>query len=340
MMQAISLKDLLALTTAAAISAAAPAAFAQKAAAAQVLFDEGMKLMGKGQFAAACPKLKSAQNLDPGMATQFRLAECYERLGSTASAWALYVEVAEAARAAKSPDREAFARKRAKALEPRLSRMTITVTADLRDLDGLTIRRDGVPIEKPLWGTAVPVDPGEHAILATAPGKKAWQGRRVVGEPASNLEVTIAPLEDLPSAPRVPPSVPPLETSTRRSPWPAIALVAGAVASAGAGVGLLLLASQKNKDLLVLDRQIVNSGQSCVNFPDASCETLLGTARSIDTFRSLSIGTFVGAGILALGGFTYLLWPMPKSKTTMRLEVHAAPVFSERQVSMVIWGSF
>jgi hypothetical protein len=30
---------------------------AEKAAVAQVLFDEGMKLMGSGQFAAACPKL-------------------------------------------------------------------------------------------------------------------------------------------------------------------------------------------------------------------------------------------------------------------------------------------
>src|SRR5689334_22228130 len=61
-----------------------------KAAAAQVLFDEGMRLMSRGDAREACPKLAEAQRLDPGMATQFRLAECYEKTGRRASAWALF----------------------------------------------------------------------------------------------------------------------------------------------------------------------------------------------------------------------------------------------------------
>ncbi len=67
------------------------AAFAQtaaeRAAAAQVLFDDALKLTNAGRYAEACPKFKSAQDLDPGMATQFRLADCYEHIGKTASAW-------------------------------------------------------------------------------------------------------------------------------------------------------------------------------------------------------------------------------------------------------------
>ncbi len=59
--------------------------------------------------------------------------------------------------------------------------MTITVPPTLTSLEGLQVKRDGVLIEKTLWGIAVPVDPGEHAISATAPGKKPGKGRASSG---------------------------------------------------------------------------------------------------------------------------------------------------------------
>src|SRR4051794_17555175 len=73
---------------------------AEKAAAAQVLFDDAMQLVKKGKATEACPKLEESQRLDPAMATQFRLAECYQQTGRIASAWSVFIEVADSAKQA------------------------------------------------------------------------------------------------------------------------------------------------------------------------------------------------------------------------------------------------
>ncbi|MEO5725801.1 MAG: hypothetical protein ABI134_29835 [Byssovorax sp.] len=141
--------------------------------AAQTAFDDGMKLLDKGKTAEACPKLEESQRLDPAMGTQFRLAECWEKLGRTASAWALFRQVASEAQAAGRADRATVSVARAAALEPRLTRILILVAPSAR-VPGLIVRRDGAVVEEALWGRGVAVDPGDHLISATAPGKKSW----------------------------------------------------------------------------------------------------------------------------------------------------------------------
>src|SRR5262245_22877251 len=59
---------------------------------------EGKALLDAGKPAQALPFLEEAERLDPGMLSEFRLAECYEMLGRTASAYTLFLKVAEAAR--------------------------------------------------------------------------------------------------------------------------------------------------------------------------------------------------------------------------------------------------
>jgi hypothetical protein len=87
---------------------------------AEALFDEGRKLMAAGKFADACPKFEASQELDPGVGTMLNLADCYEKTGRTASAWAEFRETVSAAHNAGSRDREEIARGRANDLEQKL----------------------------------------------------------------------------------------------------------------------------------------------------------------------------------------------------------------------------
>src|SRR5690606_20322272 len=40
--------------------------------------------------------------------------------------------------------------------------------------EGLTITRDGVLVDPAAWDIPVPVDPGDHEILASAPDRITW----------------------------------------------------------------------------------------------------------------------------------------------------------------------
>src|SRR5688572_1601938 len=101
----------------------APIAAQTDKAAAEALFREGMKLSKQGNHAQACPKLEESQRLEPSLGVQYYLADCFEKIGRTASAWANFVEVANKARLSGETAKEQTARKRAEELEPKLSRL-------------------------------------------------------------------------------------------------------------------------------------------------------------------------------------------------------------------------
>jgi hypothetical protein len=139
-------------------------------AAAEALFDEARRLMADKHFAEACPKLEASQRLDPGVGTMLNLADCYEKSGKTASAWAQFRDTISAARKAGSLDREEIARTRARELEPKLSYLTIVTWQGQEVL----VLRDGNTVDSAMLGTPIPVDPGTHEITASAEGKRRW----------------------------------------------------------------------------------------------------------------------------------------------------------------------
>ena len=281
-------------------SARADATLADKAAA-QTLFDEGRKLMAAGKLTEACPKLAESQKLDPGVGTQFHLADCYERTGQTASAWAGFLDAASAARSMGQADREKVAKERAAALAPRLSKLTIT--SSVVSLAGLEIKRDGAAVGRALWGTAVPVDPGSHMIEATAPGKKAWRSTvKVEGDNASVI-VAVPALEDAPVETQATPSLGastdlPPEGKTRRT----IALVVGGVGVVGLGIGTAFALQAKAK--------YDDSLPSCPtdkNICSAQGVSLRDDARTAGNVATVAIGA--GAAALVAGAILFLTAP-------------------------------
>ncbi len=174
-------------------------------AAADALFDAARDLMKQQRYAEACPKFADSERLDPGTGTLLNLGRCYALNGQTASAWTTYREAAARARAEGQAEREALAREEAAKLEPKLTRVVIQVSEEARAA-GVTVLRDGEELPKTLWGVPTPMDPGEHTMEATAPGKAPRTATfRVEGEGAT-VSVVVPPLSDRTPAPPTDPS--------------------------------------------------------------------------------------------------------------------------------------
>lgn len=325
----------LAALLALAVTFASPLAFARTDAekAAQVLFVDGMKLMGTRRYAEACPKLAQSQELDPGMGTQFRLAECYEKLGRLASAYDQFTAVGDAARAAKKPDREGVARQRAAALEGKLAKLTITVPAAVAGLDGVKVTRDGAPMDRRLWGTAIPVDSGEHTVNVEATGKKPWEGKATATE-AAQVSVSVPPLEALaPVAPPPPPA---------RSLVPAIALGVGGALGLAVGGAFVGLRAGKVSDAHALHDKISAAHGDCLGGAKSKfakdCSALAGATAGGDTFGTASVIGFAVGGAAIAGMTTYLLLPAPKPGPSAFLRW--SPVAAAGEGGLVVWGAF
>lgn len=182
-----------------ALLAAAPSASAQVSAedrvAAESLFGDARRAMLAGDYAQACPKLEASRRLEPGVGTTLNLADCYEKLGRTASAWAEFKSAAAEAQRLGDGLRKATALERAAALEPKLSRLRIDV-AD----PSMSVFRDGEALSDALLGSAIPVDPGTLRLEARATGKRAWTRDVIIAGEGAQVTVEIPALEDEPLA--------------------------------------------------------------------------------------------------------------------------------------------
>src|SRR5262245_61804481 len=112
-------------------------------AAARTLFSEARELAAQDKHEQACPKFQASYRLRASMGALFNLADCWEHVARTASAWAAFLDVAAMARRAGEWERERVAQDRATALEPKLARITITVSDSTA---GLKVERDKVVV--------------------------------------------------------------------------------------------------------------------------------------------------------------------------------------------------
>lgn len=299
--------------------------------AAQEFFVQAMRLMQAKKYADACEKFAQSQELDPGMGTQFRLAECYEKLGRLATAYEQYLAVADAAREAGKKDRETVARKRADALEPRVARLTIVISPALLEVPGLEVLRDGTVLPKELWGTPSYIDPGDHVVIIKATGRLPLESK-LWAEGAARLVVNITSLEKPP-----PVAAPP------RSKTPAIFMAAGGGLGVLLGATFLGIRAAKISDAEDLRDTIKGAGGHCrvdraPQFAD-QCASLSSATSTGDALGTASIFSFaLGAGALGAAG-VYLLWPDPKAQQTGK-NVFIVPTVTPNYSGLTVLGSF
>jgi hypothetical protein len=177
---------------------AAPAA-AQNAAA-EALFNQGRDLMKQKKFAEACEKFQDSHELDPSVGALLNLADCREKNGQIASAWAAFREAASLARQRSDKRREQTAMENAKKLEGRLSYLVIEVPDEAR-VDGMILRRNGETVVSALWDEKVPVDPGKYVIRVEAPGYRPAELEVDVEPRGGEARAQVPPLEPAPQAP-------------------------------------------------------------------------------------------------------------------------------------------
>ncbi|HEU4536730.1 MAG TPA: hypothetical protein VFS00_21540 [Polyangiaceae bacterium] len=190
-----------------ACAAATPAARTAHAdpAGAEALFQDGRRLLQQGEIDEACELLTESQRLDPSSGTLINLADCHERQGKTATAWAEFLGASRLAVLQKNATRAEEAGRRAARLEPRLSYMTVRVAAPP---PGLKVLRDGEPMYGVQQGARLPVDPGVHLLVAEAPGYQTLRLSVSVKPDGDHARVWIPPLWDERSGPSAPPGVP------------------------------------------------------------------------------------------------------------------------------------
>lgn len=267
---------------------------------AEKLFNDAIGLVSAGKYADACPKFEESQKLDPALGTQFDLADCYEHTGKKGSARRLFIEVANAAKAAGKSEREKSARERAAALDAIAPRLTIAVAPWAADAH-LEISVDGVSLPAPSWNHPQVLDAGKHTVAASAPGKKPFDAQIVLQDGKSS-EVKIPELESEPIAPLpvvIKPDEKPIDQGSGQRRTAVIAGgvgVVGVVVGAGAGVLSLMKHGQaKGK---------------CPDFsacPDAQGRSDWNTATDAGTVST--IGFLAGGVGLAAGAVLYFTAP-------------------------------
>jgi serine/threonine-protein kinase len=319
-------------------------ATADEKVAAEALFDEGKRLLSEGQLAPACEKLESSQRIDPAVGTLLYLAECYEKSGRTASAWATFREASSAARASGQLDRARIGQERATKLESRLVKLTIRVEGDNASIEGFQVKRRGELVPKGLWGVPIPVDPGEQLIEASAPGYQPYSQRVSVDKqpgtatiPALTKLVTVEPAAPSAPPPPVSPVVPATAPPPAEAPPPSnaqatVGVTIGIVGLVGIGAGTYfgLRAKSKNTDAV---------NNHCPKTPICNDQDGVTLSDQAGQAAVLSNITFSVGGTALVAG-TILLLTAPSKPRKSGLDFHVVPVAGAREMGASVEGSF
>jgi hypothetical protein len=181
-----------------ALTRQAPSLAADPVTAAQLAFDEGRRLEDAGDFAAAAARFEESERLDRAPGTALNLANCYEHAGKLASAWRAFRRGAEEGMARGEEKRARRASDLAEKLKARLSTIELRAEGDVPDDE--EVRIDGAALDRAEWGAALPVDGGEHAVVARAVGRAEWSTVvRVAGE-GQHVIVVLPALSPVPLA--------------------------------------------------------------------------------------------------------------------------------------------
>jgi hypothetical protein len=298
-----------------------PFAVAQSAgadkASAEALFNEGVSLVAAGNFAEGCRKFEGSQALETTLGTVLRLADCYERLGKVASAWATFKQAQGLARVQSQSEREELARQRVEALAPKLAYLRIALEGTAPP--GLVVQRNGRALPLASLGVAIPVDPGEQQLVVSAPEHEPWERTITIAPGPGQADLSIPPLVASPT-----PFAPTRRSTNRRAPARSstqrtAGIVVGAVglASVLAGSVFGIIAKQDGDRSKRDEFCPTDDGNGCT-------QAGLDLRERARGFGTASTVTFIaGAALVTSGIVLFSTAPSAAEPTRARLQLRA-----------------
>jgi hypothetical protein len=262
-------------------------------AAAEALYRTAVELAQAGNFKEACPKFKASYELDPQLGTLYALAACHEEEGRTATAWAEYNEAVSLALRTNKPATADEAQKKAAELKPRLSNLVFSLDKQIPEM---TVTLDGKQVPIAAMGQELPVDPGEHEVLAEAPRHKSWSKKLSVPKGPHVATVRIPELVRLAPEPDRP------VVQSGLNDFQVVGYTLGALGLVGLTLGTIfgIVASMESNDA---DDHCIN------NF--CTEEGLDGHDRALAFAHISTIGFVVGGAALGTGIILVLTAPSP-----------------------------
>ncbi|WP_437670114.1 tetratricopeptide repeat protein [Sorangium sp. So ce131] len=296
---------------------------------AQAAFDRGVAHMEAGRFEQGCPEIAQSHALDPRPGTLFTLAECEALRGRLATAiarfdeyLALYPTLTPQQRRSQG-DRERSARAQRAALARDVPELKLALSPGAPA--DVVVERDGQVLPREAIGASVPVDPGEHAIKAQAPGGPALELLVRVDK----REKKTVTLEVMPPLPRQrPPEVPPPEkpaVEEKRGAGGAAAMAPPAAKAPDTGAGGRRAAVYVAGGLGLVGLAVGGvTGALAIQKKGVVDERCAGTAcdadgmAAADAMKSLGLASTIGfaVGIAGAGAAAVLLLTEPEPAST------------------------
>jgi tetratricopeptide (TPR) repeat protein len=261
---------------------------------AQALYDQGEALMKQGRYAEACSKYTESQAVAPSGGTVLHLAECLDKSGKPAEAIGFFQEAKDLAHTAGKADIERYAEGRIATLDAEVAHVTITVAGTVT---GEVVQVDDALLPTADWGKPHPVDPGDHVVTASAPGRAAFTLRMRVAA-RENRAALVPVLSN--------------EATGSGQRYAGIAIGTAGLASLVVGAAFGGLAIKANNDALLHCRTSTLCSQLGL---DETKDALLKA--------NVSTGTLVAGGVLVAVGTTVFL-TAPRAAST-RTGQTAAP---------------
>lgn len=315
-------------------------------AAAEALYLSGRKLIGDNNWTEGCEKFRASMQLNPAASTLINIAKCSEHEGKLTQALIEYRRASQlnldTLGAERKRQLEQVVKDGITGLEPRLARVQLVVT---NRPTGIEIKRDGLSLPIATIGETIPLDPGDHVFVVTAPGYRTEEKKVTLKEGETQtieLPLVIEEKEEKPKddeklkGDKTPPAGKdkPIQKDKPSGGAPVWAFVAGGVGLLAVGGSIYFKLEQSTAEKSLIDHCGLQL-ECDPNLPYDPAADNAAKNRSFGLFAGLAAVGAVGIGT-AIFGFARGSGTAKPAPQTVFLVPYAGP----RDGGVVLRGAF